>query len=363
MGSLVVHGKGLYGLSEPANVLDAANSGTTMRLLSGILAGQPFYSVITGDNSLRHRPMRRIIEPLQAMGATIYGREHDKFPPLTIIGGNLKPISYHLPVASAQVKSCLLLAGLFAPGQTTIYEPAPSRDHTERMLRAMGVIVDWGDDTITVRGDSSPQAIRINVPGDISSAAFFLVAATIVPNATLTIKDVGINPTRTGMLDALHEMGADISIENRRETGGEPLADLRVRSSSLHGIDIRGRLIPRLIDELPVIAVAATQAEGRTTIADAQELRVKETDRIQAIVRELSRLGAKITEQADGFIIDGPTPLVGTTCQSYGDHRMAMSLAIAGLVASGTTTIEGAEAIDVSFPGFSDVLKGLSQSR
>ena len=359
-GDMRVQGVGLNGLKEAEDVLDAGNSGTTVRLLSGILAGQPFYTTLTGDWSLRRRPMARIVEPLTRMGARIMGRGGDRLLPLAIRGGDLRSIEYCLPVASAQVKSCVILAALFADGETTVVEPAPTRDHTERMMRAMGARVDTDGNRITLRGGQPLKAVPIEVPGDISSAAFFLVAGAITPGSDVVIEGVGVNPTRTGILDILSAMGADITMENGREVGGEPIADLRVRTSALRATTVEGNLVPRAIDELPVLAVAATQAEGRTLVREAQELRVKETDRIKAIVTELKAMGARIEEQPDGFIVDGPTPLRGASVKTYGDHRMAMSLAVAGLVAEGQTTIEGTECAVVSFPGFFDKLNSLS---
>lgn len=356
----VVVGQGLDGLREPGNVLDAGNSGTTMRLLAGVLAGQSFYSVITGDDSLRRRPMARIAEPLRKMGATVLGRDEGRFPPLTIRGGRLKSVDYTLPVASAQVKSALLLASLFAEGETVVREPALSRDHTERMLRAMGVALSQEGTSVRVQGGQSLRAVALDVPGDLSSAAFFLVAAAIVPDSHLVICDVGVNPTRTGALDVLQRMGARLTVANQRESGGEPVADIVVSASRLHGTVIEGDIIPRLIDELPILAVAATQAEGETTVRDAEELRVKETDRLAAIVTELSRMGADIRATADGFVIRGPTRLHGALCHSYGDHRMAMALAVAGLVASGETIIDDTSCVEVSFPGFMEVLKSVA---
>ncbi|MCL5025892.1 MAG: 3-phosphoshikimate 1-carboxyvinyltransferase, partial [Chloroflexi bacterium] len=350
-----VNGVGLDGLREPPDVLDAGNSGTTTRLLSGILAGQPFLSVITGDASLRRRPMDRIAQPLRRMGATVLARAGGRLP-LAISGGGLQGIEYALPVASAQVKSCILLAGLYAAGRTTVVEPAPARDHTERMLRAMGVEVSREGNRISLAGGQQPQGIDIEVPGDVSSAAYFLVAGAVVPGSEVLVENVGVNPTRPGALEALAAMGAEVALENRRDVGGEPVADLRVRGGRLRGTEIGGEIIPRLIDELPVLALAATQAEGRTLVRDAAELRVKESDRIHTVVTELQKMGARIEEQPDGFVVEGPTPLRGAGVGSYGDHRLAMSLAVAALVARGDTTISDAECVNVSFPGFMDTL-------
>lgn len=354
--TVTVDGCGLHGLSEPKNVLDAGNSGTTARLLCGILAGQPFLSIITGDDSLRSRPMDRILRPLTQMGALALARGDDRLLPLAIRGGHLQPISYRPPVPSAQVKSAILLAALYATGQTIIDEPKPTRDHTERMLQAMGIPLRKHGNIITVDGSREPSSIRIVVPGDISSASFFLAAAAIVPNSSITVPNVGINPTRTGFLDALRTMGASLTISNTREASNEPVADVTCTTSSLRSITLEGDAIPRLIDEIPIIAVLATQAEGVTIIRNAEELRVKESDRIAGIASELSRLGAKIKPTPDGFIIEGPTPLRGARCQSYNDHRIAMALAIAGLVAKSETTIDDADCVDISFPGFFQLL-------
>ncbi len=364
---LIVQGRGLHGLMEPKDILDCAGSGTTMRLLAGILAGQPFYSVLTGNEQLRRRPMGRIVEPLRRMGATVLGRNDGRLPPLTILGGDLHGIEYRLPVASAQVKSAILLAGLYADGPTVIHEPGPTRDHTERMLAAMGANIKrqasklkvQEDGTITLWGSTGLSALDIVVPGDISSAAYFIAAACLVPGSGVVIEGVGVNPTRTGFLDALKEMGADILLENQREVSGEPVADVIVRAEDLRGIEVRGDQVPRMIDEFPILAVVASQAQGRTVVSDAAELRVKETDRIANTALELRKLGANIEERPDGFVVAGPTPLVGTQVNSHGDHRLAMSLAIAGLVAEGETTIEGAECIADSFPGFEETLRVL----
>ena len=359
---LIVQGRGLHGLREPRDVLDCAGSGTTMRLLAGILAGQPFYSVLMGNEQLRRRPMARIVEPLRQMGATVLGRDNGRLPPLTILGGNLHGIEYRLPVASAQVKSAILLAGLYADGPTVIHEPGPARDHTERMLAAMGANIQYPISNITgitLRGDTELSSLDIVIPGDISSAAYFIAAACLVPGSEVVVVGVGVNPTRVGFLDALRAMGADIVVENQREVSGEPVADVVVRAGDLRGIEVRGDQVPRMIDEFPILAVVASQAEGTTMVGDAAELRVKETDRIANIAVELRKLGARIEERPDGFVVEGPTPLVGTQVNSHGDHRLAMSLAIAGLVAEGKTTVEGAECIADSFPGFEKTLRAL----
>ncbi len=356
---VLVHGHGLQGLREAADVLDVGNSGTTIRLISGLLAGQPFFSVLTGDASIRRRPMDRVTAPLRQMGARINGRQGGRLAPLAIRGTALQPQHYQSPVASAQVKSSILLAGLTCEGQTSVTEPARSRDHTERMLRGFGAEVRVDGLTATVTGRPQLSGQRVQVPGDISSAAFFLVAASIVPGSELLIEGVGINPTRTGLLDALAAMGASITQLNGREEAGEPVADLLVRAADLRATTIAGELIPRLVDEIPVLAVAACYAAGTTYIRNAEELRVKESDRIACMVAELRKLGAEVEELADGMVITGGRPLHGAAVQSYDDHRMAMALAVAGLRAGGELQIHGAEAVDVSFPGFAAALENL----
>jgi 3-phosphoshikimate 1-carboxyvinyltransferase len=357
---LKVHGVGLYGLQEPGDVLDVGNSGTTMRLLLGILAGQPFHATLTGDASIRRRPMGRVTVPLREMGAKIDGREEGRLAPLSVRGGGLKAIRYDSPVASAQIKSAVLLAGLFADGKTSVREPEPSRDHTERMLRAFGVDVQERDGLITVTGGSRLTATAIEVPGDISSAAFLLVAAAILPGSDVTIRGVGVNPTRTGILDVLREMGAEIELLKERESGGEPIADIRVQGGELRAVTVGGATIPRLIDEIPVLAVAATQAVGVTEIRDAKELKVKESNRIATTAAELRKFGAKVEELEDGLRIIGRTPLSGgAVIETYHDHRIAMAMAVAALAADGPTTIRDWEAVDVSFPGFELLLQNL----
>ncbi len=355
-----VRGVGIGQLSEPADVLNAGNSGTTIRLMLGLLAGQKgrFFSV-TGDASLRSRPMSRVVKPLREMGAQIWGRQNDSLAPLAIAGQQLRPIHYRSPIASAQVKSCILLAGLLAEGQTTVTEPALSRDHSERMLKAFGAEISTDPEThsVTVTGPARLAGQPVVVPGDISSAAFWLVAASIVPDSELLIENVGVNPTRTGILDALEMMGADIAQENLRLVAGEPVADLRVRSGQLQACEIGGNIIPRLIDEIPILAVAAAFAKGTTVIRDAAELRVKESDRLAVMAAQLSRLGARVTELPDGLEIAGGAPLTGTEVDSQDDHRVAMSLAIAGLMATGTTTINRAEAAAISYPNFTPTLQ------
>ncbi len=359
---VTVRGIGLGNLKEPVDVLNAGNSGTTLRLMLGILASHPdrFFTV-TGDNSLRSRPMSRVVNPLRQMGASIWGRENGSKAPLAISGQSLKAIHYQSPVASAQVKSCIMLAGLMTDGETIITEPERSRDHSERMLAAFGakVIVDIHTNTVAIKGGAKLVGQEVTVPGDISSAAFWLVAASIVPNSDLVIENVGINPTRTGILEVLAEMGADITYENERQVTGEPVADLRVRSAALKACKIGGAVIPRLIDEIPILAIAAACATGTTIIGDAAELRVKESDRIVAMVKELTKMGANITERPDGMAIVGGKALTGTAVNSYDDHRIAMSLAIAALVAKGKTSIDRAESAAISYPSFIPTLQGL----
>jgi len=363
-GRFLVHGKGLRGLSEPGGVLDLGNSGTGMRLLAGLLAGQDFFSVLTGDQYLVKRPMGRIAEPLRSMGAAIDGRSGGKLAPLAIRGAgkNAKAIAYQSPVASAQVKSAVLLCGLYADGVTSVNEPHKSRDHTERMLRFFGADVREEGLQVSVRGNQVLRASGLlAIPADISSAAFFLVAAAIVPGSELLIRNVGVNPTRTGILDALGAMGADIVMENRREQAGEPVADLRVRHRALRSTEIGGDSIPRLIDEIPVLAVAAACADGTTVIRNAEELRVKESDRIATMAAELRKLGAHVRELPDGMEISGNRRLRGAVCESHGDHRIAMSLAVAGLTAEGPTTVRDTEWIETSFPGFPSMLRSAAQ--
>lgn len=351
-------------LQEPDDVLDAENSGTTLRLMLGLLASQPkkFFAV-TGDDSLRSRPMKRVIAPLTSMGATIFGRADHTLAPLSVIGQSLRPFHYHSPIASAQVKSCLLLAGLAISGDTTVTEPSLSRDHSERMLKAFGasLSIDPATHSVTLHGPTKLTGQTVIVPGDISSAAFWLVAAAITPGSNLLIKNVGINPTRTGVLDALMAMNADITLEKEREVTGEPVADLRVRHSELIGCHIGGDLIPRLIDEVPILAVAALFAVGTTIITDAGELRVKESDRLAVMADALNKMApGGITEQAEGIEIKGTgadTQLTATTLDSYSDHRIAMALTIAATRAHGQTAIQRAEAAAVSYPTFVSTLE------
>jgi 3-phosphoshikimate 1-carboxyvinyltransferase len=348
---LVVEGVGREGLQDPADVLDAGNSGTTARLLSGVLAGQPFFSVLTGDASLRSRPMGRAVAPLRRLGARLEARRDGTLLPLAISPARLRGVALEMSVASAQLKSCLLLAGIFAEGETSIVQPAASRDHTERMLSAQGARLMSDGMTLRIEGRPELVAVDVAVPGDISSAAFWLVAACIHPHARVTVRHVGVNPSRTGILDVLRQMGAAITVTNEGLAGGEPVADVTAASSALRGVDIGGALIPRLIDEVPVLAVAAALAEGTTTIRDAAELRVKESDRLAAVASELTRLGARVVERPDGLTITGGR-LSGGEVESHGDHRMAMSLAVAALGASGPVFIRGAECVDISYPTF-----------
>ena len=355
--SLTVHGNGLHGLRAPKVTLYTGNSGTTTRLLCGILAGQPFDAEITGDASICKRPMGRVTKPLSLMGADI----ENEYCPLIIHGTKLHGIDYSMTVASAQVKTAIILAGLYAEGETVIHEIEKSRDHTELMLGAMGA--DIAVDGLTVRvGKTDRLAPQdVTVPGDISSAAFFIVLGAIMPDSEITIKNVGLNPTRTGIIDVMKAMGADISVFNERTEGGEPTADMAVRTSSLHGTEIGGALIPRLIDELPVIAAAAVFANGKTVIRDAQELKVKETNRIRAVVDEFKKAGVDITETDDGMIINGGRTIHGAEFSTYGDHRMAMSLAILAQLAEGGSTLDDASCVDVSYPGFFNDFYGLEK--
>jgi 3-phosphoshikimate 1-carboxyvinyltransferase len=354
---LAVHGKGLWGLAEPDQPLDCGNSGTAIRLLAGLLAGQDFYAVLTGDASVRRRPMGRVVKPLRQMGATITGRKGGELAPLAITGSRLQGIAYESPVSSAQVKSSLLLAALYAEGTTRITEPAPSRDHTERLFRHFGIPIETTGTSVSIQGrpavgwSSQPN---LTIPGDLSAAAFFAVGATIVPQSDVTLTGVGVNPTRTGVLDVLTRMGADIQVLNPRETAGEPVADLRIRAASLKGIEIGGDLIPRTIDEVPILCVAAAVAQGTTVISGAKELRVKESDRIETMAAELRRIGVRLTVTPDGLIIEGSggRQFRAASCHSHGDHRVAMSMAIAGLYADGKTMIDNPDCIETSFPKF-----------
>ncbi len=354
-----IHGLGLHNLHAPSVTLDVGNSGTTTRLMSGILAAQSFTSLVDGDASIRKRPMKRIITPLTQMGASITSLNQNDCAPLRIEGKPLHGIHYQSPVASAQVKSAILLAGLYADGETSVTEPYVSRNHTELMFEAFGVPVHREGTTVTIRPIDSLNAQKILVPGDISSAAYFLVAGLITPNSELVIRNVGINPTRDGILDVCRAMGADITLERVSDTIGEPTADIRVRTSALHSTVIEGAVIPKLIDELPIIAVLACFAEGTTVIRDAQELKVKESNRIDVMVHSLSAMGADIEATDDGMIIHGGKPLHGAVIDSNLDHRIAMSFAIAGMNADGETEIQGSECVNISYPNFYSDLERL----
>jgi 3-phosphoshikimate 1-carboxyvinyltransferase len=393
--TVTIRGKGLHGLLPPQDVLDVGNSGTTMRLISGILSGQNFPVTLTGDESIRRRPMGRIIEPLRKMGADIESVEGNNCAPLALNSKrsygkasilwdnlirkqnyrkstldqqdavpltNLKGIHYNSPVSSAQVKSCILLAGLYADGETTVTEPFLSRDHTERMLREFGAAVHTDGNTVTIFPNPHLTGRGIQVPGDISSAAYFIAAGLIVPNSEIIIKNVGINPTRDGILHVCRRSGADIRYENVSQISGEPVADIIVRHSELHGIEIGGSIIPTLIDEIPIIAVLACFAKGQTVIRDASELKVKESNRIDVIAENLSKMGADIIATEDGMVIHGGKPLHGAVIDSKSDHRIAMSFAIAGLMAEGETTIQNAQCVDISYPEFYEDLKRISKN-
>lgn len=359
---LVVRGQGLRGLQEPADLLQAGNSGTTARLLLGVLAGQPFFSVLTGDDSLRNRPMDRVSKPLRQMGAFLEGRQKGTRLPMAVRGGDLHSIRYRLPVASAQVKSALLLAALYSRGRSELFEPAPSRDHTERMLSYLGGRIGRGaQGEIVLETPFKLAAKKLKIPGDLSSAAFFLVAAALAPRGELLLEEVGMNPTRTGILDILKEMGANIRIVKQREDNGEPMADLFIQSGRpLKGVEIKAQMIPRLVDEIPVLAVAALFAAGETVIRGAGELRLKESDRLQTLTLELRKMGAAIQELPDGLVIQGGSKINGAVCSSHGDHRIAMALAIAALFAAGETVIQGIEPVGVSFPDFFTLLKNIT---
>lgn len=360
-----ITGRGGQPLHEPLDTLDAGNSGTTARLMAGVLASYPIFSVLTGDESLRRRPMRRVVEPLQRMGAHIDGRENASRLPLAIRGGELRGVNYLTPVASAQVKSCLLLAGLNAAGITEVTEPCLSRDHTERMLQAFGATLeqhlsDSGAHRVRLRGKQPLEGQRLTVPGDFSSAAFWIAAALLLPGSDLTIEHVGVNPTRTGLLEALAGAGVHVEWHAVNEQAGEPTATLRVRAQPLGAMHIQGKLVPCLIDEAPLLALLATQAHGITELRDAAELRVKESDRIETITTELRKMGAQIEPLLDGFRVQGPTPLHGAEVQSHGDHRIAMTLAIAGLIAhTGETVVHDVECVRTSFPEFESLLARL----
>ena len=355
--SLQIFGKGLHGLKGCKEALDCVRSGTTMRMLAGLLAGQEFDTVLGGDVQLLRRPMNRVAQPLKEMGAKI--TTTDGHGPLSIHGTKLRGMQHTLPIASAQVKSAILLAGLYAQGQTRVVSPGSSRDHTERMLTEMGVHLDTDQLSVCIQPAASLSPFSIQIPGDLSSAAFIMAACVLVNESDVLIRNVGTNPTRTGLLNVLKDMGASITLENERFAGNEPAADLLVKSSSLKGSQVSGDTVVRMIDEFPLLAVLATQAEGTTTVIDASELRVKETDRILTITTELKKMGARIESLPDGFIVEGPTRLHGANLDSHGDHRLAMSLAVAGMVADGEVNIQSAECISDSFPGFIERMKGL----
>ena len=357
---ILIHGKGLHGLNAPATVLDAGNSGTTTRLISGILAAQPFETTLTGDASIQKRPMRRIMEPLSMMGAKIISVKGNDCAPLQITGSRLHGIHYQSKVASAQVKSSILLAGLYADGETSVTEPTISRNHSEIMLRYFGADIHTEGKTAIIRPEPKLTGQEIIVPGDISSAAYFIAAGLLIPGAEVLIKNVGINPTRDGILKVAQAMGGNITYLNKKEDG-EPTADLLVKHSSLHGITIEGDIIPTLIDELPIINIMAACAEGTTIIKDAAELKVKESNRIDVMVQYLSAMGCDITGTDDGMIIHGGKPLRGTIVDSHLDHRIAMSFAIAALVADGETTIQGSDVVTISYPAFYEDLERLTR--
>ena len=357
---IIVHGKGLNGLREPQNFLDVGNSGTTIRLMSGILAGQEFMTIITGDGSIRKRPMDRIAVPLRKMGTTIMGREDGSLAPLVIRGGNLAGIDYHSPVSSAQVKSAILLAGLYADGQTIIREEIPSRNHTEKMLESLGANIYTQDGKVTIE-KSELYAENIQVPGDISSAAFLMVAAAAKPGSHLIIENVGLNPTRTGIIDVLKAMGADVEIDRLHKSGGEEIGDIIIKGGKLEGTNLTKEIIPRLVDEIPVIAIIAAIAQGKTRITDAEELRVKESNRITSMVTEMKKLGIQVTELEDGMEIEGNNKIQGGQVESYGDHRIAMAMAIAGTFAQTPLTIKNSQCIPISFPGFFEMLKKIAR--
>lgn len=361
-GTVKIHGKGPNGLSEPLDVIDAGNSGTTARLLTGVLSAQPFFSVITGDSSLRTRPMKRVVEPLSMMGAAISGRYGNSLLPLAISGKKLAGIEYRTPVASAQLKSAILLAGLYADGETVVIEPQKSRDHTERMLSYLGAGIRVEGNSVRVKKAKTLRGGHIAVPGDISSAAFFMVGAMITPDSELIINNVGINPTRTGIINILSKMGGDVKTLNATDACGEPVARILVKSSVLKGIEIPADVLLPAIDEFPIICIAAAYAAGTTTISGAKELRVKESDRIAVMAQTLDLLGIKNTEKEDGIIIEGiarGSVAGGVTVDSRGDHRIAMSAAIAALRARRGVSITGARSVDVSFPGFFQALEGV----
>lgn len=358
---ITIHGKGLHGLKAPTEILDCGNSGTTTRLISGILSGQAFSSTLTGDASIQKRPMLRIMKPLREMGANIQSIKDNNCAPLEINGSILQGISYQSPIASAQVKSAILLAGLYANGTTSVTEPYVSRNHSEIMLSHFGAKLEIKDTTVTIHPNPVLTGQKVEVPGDISSAAYFIAAGLLVPGSKLLLKNVGINPTRDGILRVAKEMGGNIEILNERTACGEPVADLLVSNSTLHGITIGGEIIPTLIDEIPIIAIMAAFAEGTTIIKDAAELKVKESDRIAVMVDNLTAMGCDIEGTDDGMIIHGGKPLHGATIETKKDHRIAMSFAIADLMAEGTTTLLDKDCVDISFPTFYQTLEDLQK--
>ncbi|MEK4169999.1 MULTISPECIES: 3-phosphoshikimate 1-carboxyvinyltransferase [unclassified Lysinibacillus] len=350
--NVTIHSPGMDGWQEPTDVLYTGNSGTTTRLMLGILAGSSVHSVMTGDASIGKRPMRRVIDPLRQMGAHITGRADGQYTPLAIQGTKLQAIDYKMPVASAQVKSAILLAGLRAEGTTIVREMEVSRDHTERMLRQFGAQVEVDNGVVSIEGGQSLSGTHVAVPGDISSAAFFLVAGAICEHSHVTLNNVGINPTRDGIVEVLEKMGATMTVTPNEDNQAEPTATIQMATSTLTGTTIEGDIIPRLIDEIPILALLATQAHGQTIIKDAEELKVKETDRITAVVTELKKLGAQIEATEDGMIINGPTPLKGASLRTYGDHRIGMMGAVAALISDGAVTLDDAQCIAVSYPSF-----------
>ncbi len=358
---VTIKGRGLHGLTEPLDFIDCGNSGTTIRLLTGLLAGQSFFSIVTGDQYLRKRPMKRVVEPLSRMGALIQGRQSASLAPLAISGRPLNAIGYDSPISSAQVKSAIMLAALYADGETSVREPSLSRDHSERMFRLFGASLKTFNNGVTVRGGVELNGQEITVPGDISSATFFIVAALITPGSELLIRNVGVNPTRSGAIEILRAMGGSIEMLEEREISGEPVADILVRSSRLTGTAISGNVVPRAIDEFPAICVAAACAEGTTTINDARELRVKETDRIAAMAKNLRLLGVPVEESDDGMTITGVDVLAGGSVESFGDHRIAMSLSVAALVSKGGITVSDTECVATSFPTFFQLLEQVAR--
>ncbi len=355
--ALCVEGKGWKGLGAPKEIIDCGNSGTTIRLLSGLLAGRPFRSELDGDSSLRQRPMQRVIDPLSLMGAKIKSKGGAGLAPLEIEGGGLRGIDYRMPIASAQVKSAILLAALQAQGTTTLEEPLKSRDHTEVMLRGFGAKIAVNCKSIQIAGGQTLAGQEVRIPGDISSAAFFLVAAAMIPGSDVTIRNVGCNPTRDGVIHLLRQMGASIELRHERAEAGEPVADIHVVSGKLKGVDVGGEWAARTIDEYPVLAVAAALADGVTRFSDVKELRYKESDRIAAMTEGLRQIGVQVEEREDGMTIHGGNKLRGTRVRSFGDHRVAMSLAVAGLASDREVEIDDAACVDISFPGFFDLLE------